>query len=724
MRRLFSAILLAAMATPQAGPAASAEEPAEKPKTTQAEPAPEIPAFTAQVDQVTVDAVVTDKKGTAFGGLTAADFTVLEDDVPQTLSHFEAVQLPVAPSATPPPRPRVASNVGPALRPGRTFVILFDDVHTTRGNGERAKTAIAQFLRTGVREGDQVTLVSSGGDAWWTSRMEEGRGDLMAVLKRLEGRYIPDRSPDRMSDYEAMRIEVLNDQDVAARVKRRFDSTGALNSSQSSGSSMAGMSDHDPMIWGRATEVYFQAVARNRLTLGTLKRVLESLTTSSGRKSVILVTDGFIDDPTLDDFKEVVKASRRANAAIYSVNSIGLAGLPVEFSAESSNPISEMDVGAAFMDDSMATSGNESLAADTGGFAVRNSNDLARGIERIADESRVYYLLGYNPTNTKLDGKFRKIEVRVNRKDVKIRARKGYYAPLEGGKAPAKKDAPRNDPQFQQALDSPFEVSDVPMRMTAYVFGEGLMGKVNTTVLTEVDVRDFAFKEVEGRFTDALEFLIVTAHRDSGEFWRYDQKVSMNLLPATRDKLNKHWLPIARDFELAPGAYQSKMVVRDANSGKVGSVTFAFDVPSLTSFRASSITLSDALQPAPPGDKGAAKPAPVLLARRTFESGSSLYAEFSIFGAAKDKTTGMPKVAAGYQIRDAKGTVRTDVAPTLIRPTSLGHLARLVGSTLKGFPAGEYDFALAVTDEISGKTLDLHEPFTVVAAEETRTASP
>jgi VWFA-related protein len=724
MRRLFSALLLGAMATPQAGPKASAQEPAEKSQAKQEEPAGEVPAFTAQVDQVTVDAVVTDKKGTAFGGLTANDFTVLEDDVPQTLSYFEAVQLPAAPSGAPPPKPRVATNMGPVSRTGRTFVVVFDDVHTTRGNGERAKTAIARFLRTGVREGDHVTLVSSGGDAWWTARMEEGRSDLMAVLKRLEGRYIPDRSPDRMSDYEAMRIEVLNDQDVAARVKRRFDSTGALNSSQSSGSSMAAMSDHDPIIWGRATEVYFQAVARNRITLGTLKRVLESLAGTKGRKSVILVTDGFIEDPTLEDFKEVVKASRRANAAIYSVNSIGLAGLPVEFSAESSNPISEMDVGAAFMDESMATSGNEDLAVDTGGFAVRNSNDLARGIERIADESRVYYLLGYISTNGKLDGKFRKIDVRVNRKDVKIRARKGYYAPLEGGKEPARKDTPRADPQFQQALDSPYEINDVPMRMTAYVFGEGLMGKANATVLTEVDVRKFDFKEAEGRFTDTLEFLIVTADRDSGEFWRYDQKVNMNLLPATRDRLFLRWLPIARDFELAPGSYQSKMVVRDKNSGKVGSVTFAFDVPALTSFRASSITLSDTLQPTPQGAKGASQPVPVLLARRTFDTGSQLYAEFSIFGAAKDKATGMPKVAAGYQIRDAKGAVHTNVAPSLIRPTSLGHLSRLIGSSLKGLPAGEYDFALAVTDEISGKTLDLHEPFTVVAAEEAASASP
>ncbi len=716
MRRL-PFIFLIATATAPTGTTARAEDPAMPAAGTTQETAPstsQIPAFSAQVDQVTVDAVVTDKKGNPMSGLVAGDFTVLEDDVPQNLSYFEAVELPASPSTTPPPKPRVTTNSDRSVRIGRTFVIVFDDVHTTRGNGERGKTAIAQFLKTGVREGDHVTLVSAAGDAWWSARMEEGRGDLMAVLKRLEGRYIPDRSPDRMSDYEAMRIQLFDDKDVAARVARRFDSTGALTSSRydTTGISAAG---HDPVIWGRATEVYFQAVARNRVTLKTLRRVLEALTTTKGRKSVILVTDGFVNDPSMEDFKEVVKASRRANAAIYTVDSVGLAGMPVEFGAESASPIADLDVGAAFMDASLSTEGSDDLADDSGGFTVKNANDLTRGIERIADESRIYYLLGYMPTNAKQDGRFRKIEVKVNRKDVKIRARKGYYAPLEGGKRTAdKNEVSRVDPQFQEALDSPYEAGDIPLRMTAYVFGEGLMGKANATVVTEIDVGGFAFEEKEGRSVDTLDFLIVAAHRDSGEFWRYDQKVNMNLLPATRERLSKSWLPIARDFELGPGAYQAKVVVRDKNSGKIGSVMFPFEIPDLTAFRTSSVTLSDTLQPTSPGDK-VDVPRPVLLARRTFPSGVKLYVQFSVFGAAKDKASGMPRVSAGYQIRAADGTVKDGLPESVIRPTSLGNLSRLMATTLGGYAPGRYDFVLSLKDEITGKTLEIHEPFTVAA---------
>jgi VWFA-related protein len=717
VRRLFLLLLVAATAAVSA-PRSVAEDP----KSQGGAPAPgapseqaQIPAFAAQVDQVTVDAVVTDKKGSAMGGLTAADFTVLEDGVPQTLSYFEAIEVPAEPSATPPPKPRVASNASSAAnRRGRTFVILFDDVHTTRGNGERAKTAIAQFLQTGVREGDHVTLVSAAGDAWWTARMEEGRDDLLTVLKRLEGRYIPDRAPDRISDYEAMRIQLYDDQDTAARVARRFESTGAMTTYQSSSPSMGG---RDPFIWARAREVYFQAVARTRVTLRTLRRVLESLEATKGRKSVILVTDGFVNDPSLGEFKDIVKASRRANAAIYTVDSIGLTALPVGFGAESSSPIANIDVGAAFMDASMSVGGGDDLAEDTGGFAVRNSNDLARGIERIADESRVYYLLGYIPTNGAQDGKFRKIEVKVGRKDVKIRARKGYYAPLPPGQTVADDQATtKSDPVFQQALDAPYQMSEIPMRMTAYVFGERLFGKAETTVVTEVDLRGFAFQEKEGRFADTLEFLIVVAHRDSGEYWRYDQKINMNLLPATRDRLDQHWMPISRDFELGPGAYQAKMVVRDANSGKVGSIMFGFEVPDLTAFRTSTLTLSDTLRPTPPGEESET-PRPVLLARRTFEPNAHFYALFSVFGAAKDEASGMPKVSAGYQILAADGTIKGGAPPSSIQPTSLGNLSRLVGTSLAGYAPGEYQFALSVKDEITGKTIEVKEPFTVVAPE-------
>src|SRR5262249_41475971 len=161
--------------------------------------------------------------------------------------------------------------------------------------------------------------------------------------------------------------------------------------------------------------------------------------------------------------------------------------------------------------------------------------------------------LGYIPQNATRDGKFRKIQVKVpNRKGLTIRARKGYFAPTPDGTLVAKKKPDNIDPQIQSALDSPYQEPGVPLRTTSYVFDETLLGKANTVIAADVDVSKFAFEEKDGRFQDALDYLIVVAHRETGEFYRYDQKVEMNLLPATRQRLATSWFPVVRDFELAP----------------------------------------------------------------------------------------------------------------------------------------------------------------------------
>ena len=201
-----------------AGLAAQTPSPAPSPAPAEAG----TPRFPAVVEQVTVDVVVTDKKGVPIPGLTEADFQILEENKPQKIVGFESIEVPATASAVAPARPKISTNLAPEIRTGRSFVIVFDDIHLAPHQAQRAKGAVAEFLRTGVREGDRVSLVATGGGAWWTTRMEAGREELMALLKRLDGRHIPDTAPDRMSDYEAMRIHVYRDPQVEAAVSRRF----------------------------------------------------------------------------------------------------------------------------------------------------------------------------------------------------------------------------------------------------------------------------------------------------------------------------------------------------------------------------------------------------------------------------------------------------------------------------------------------------------------------
>jgi hypothetical protein len=295
------------------------------------------------------------------------------------------------------------------------------------------------------------------------------------------------------------------------------------------------------------------------------------------------------------------------------------------------------------------------------------------------------------------------------RKGLTIRARKGYFAALDGNKTITKKSE-SFDPAIQSALDSPYQEQGVPIRATSYVFDETLLGKASALVAADVDISKFAYQEKDGRFQDTLDFLIVVAHRETGEFFRYDQKIEMNLMPATKERLAKSWYPIVRDFELAPGGYQAKIVVRDKNSGKIGTVIHEFEVADLSQFRTSTPVITDTLAP---DEEKKDVPRPAIIVRRTFAPGATLFASFEVYGATKEKPTGMPKVTAGYVVRRPDGSPVIEVAPSRINPTSLGKLTRIVGTRLPAEATGELEFVLSVKDEISGKTLEVKEPFTV-----------
>ncbi len=690
------------------------------PKSDQPSPPEAAPtlSFPTRVEQVVVDVVVTDKTGNAVRGLKPEDMTVLEDGQPQNVVSFEAIELPEKPPAAPPPRPRVSVNTSPEDQRGRTFAIIFDDTHLTPWRANKAKAAVASFLEKGVREGDRVMLVTTAGGMWWTARMTSGRAQLIDSLKRLDGRYIPETQPDRLSEYEAWRIHEYHDSATAQRVLRRWDTYGVTTTQRSQASESSGLASgtvDDPVLTGRATEVYQMAVTRIRATLDTIERVTSGLAAAKGRKSVILVSEGFIEDYNLPDFKRVIQTARRANAVIYFVNARGLDAMPTGMTAQFGPALPDQDMGGYFAEALDAVRGAESVADDSGGFTVRNTNDLAAGIERIAKETQAYYLLGYIPSNPARDGKFRKIQVKLTQgKGLHVRARKGYYAPSDTA-APTAQQKRGVDPVFQEALDSPWMQDGIPLRLTDYVGDEKMLGKAAVRLAAELDPRAVQFEEKDGRSCADLDFLMVVAHRQTGEYFRYDQSYQLKLLPTTRERITRLWMPIVRDFELAPGDYQAKVIVRDKRSGRVGTVMHEFSVPVLGGFRTSTPVLSDT-RAATPSEEGVPGGILTPLARREFGSGSELLCQFEVYGAKKDEQTGMPRVLQGYVVKRPDGSVLAAMAPSAIKPTSLGHLSRLFGFRLVDAPPGEYDLMMTLRDDLSGTSIERHEPFTVVPA--------
>jgi VWFA-related protein len=588
-------------------------------------------------------------------------------------------------------------------------------MHLSPLNSQRAKGAVAAFLDKGGREGDRVTLVSTGGGTWWSTRLEAGRADLLAILKELQGRRVPSDAYDRITDFEAMRITEYQDAQIGGRVARRFETYGVKSRQESQAARerretfIPGLID--PYVESRAKQVYMEAKSRNRITFETLERAIRPLAATKDRKTVLLVSEGFIYDPSEEAFKRVTEVARRANAVVYFVDTKGLVA-PSLFSAQFGAPIDERDLGAVLADSSQDAEGAEAMAVDTGGFAVRNTNDLVPGVERIAREAHSYYLLGFSPGNIPHDGRFRKLEVRVKRKGLTVRARKGYYAPGEGAPSVRPKQDDK-DTAMQEALDSPIFLDAIPVRMTAYVLQETLLGKARVLVAADVDVTKVAFQpspDDPGQLTGALDLLMVVAHRDSEEFSRYDQRIDLARKPGPVPPGAGSYR-IVRDFDLPPGGHQAKLVLRDVTTRKVATVAYDFEVPRLDDWRVSTPILTDAIQ----RPEGQDVLLPVLLTRRDFVERRPLYCRFDVYGAKKEKD-GMPRVRAGHILRAADGTVRSRSEATPILPTSLGALSRLMQIPLDVDP-GDYELVLSVKDEVAGKTQELVEPFRVRAEE-------
>ena len=664
-----------------------------------------------------MDVVVTDRRGEPVLDLRREDFAVSEDGVAQEVVAFDAVHRPASPTSSGPPAappPRSSSNREPAARAASHFVIVFDELHLTVPEAVRARKAVAEFLAGGVADGDRVALVGTAQGTRLTARMPEGRDALAQALSRLQPRLVNEAVRDRMSDYEAMRIDRDRDPQVTDVVMRRYLDTGEIpRDTASPGNAVIPDSDQvagwRDAVLARAAGVYARATARNEQALGVVGRSLEALAGERGRKSLVFASGGLVQDPRLAIYREVVSEARRVNAAVYFLDARGLSAAQTGMEGEIGTRTEFRDLGSWFTESRERGEGSQALAADTGGFSLSDTNDLAAGLARIGREARSYYLLGYAPTNKAADGRFRKIAVKVAREGVAVRARRGYFAP--GGAKTAKTATPAEgrDAAMQRALDAPFDLTDVPLRAIADVGPSREPGKATVRLLLEADVRGFAFAEKGGLARDTLELLLLVARQDTGEFTRFDQQLEMNLRPETRARYERDGFPIAREMPLAPGRYQARVVVRDRNGGHTGSLLHEFEVPPLEGLRVSTVELTDRAGEA----KADAPPVPEPTARRRFAAKGTLHCRFEVYGTAKDGASGKPNVTAGFAIRRSDGRFLVAMPETPLQAGPDGSLARRLGIPIDGAPSGRYEAIVVVTDVAAGRSAEAREPFEV-----------
>jgi VWFA-related protein len=702
----------------------------ERAATAQSQPG--LPRFPSQVELITVDAVVIDAGGHPVPGLTRDDFVVKENGRVQEIASFEAFVL--EPSDPPQAPPAVATNEPVAQRgAGRAFAILVDDVRIAPERTKVARDAVASFLERSVREGDLVTLRTSSGDVSWTARIPEGIEDLLTVLSRLKGRDVAPQYLDRMTEYEAFQIASREDAPSMAGRSPTVSIGSASGRAPAPGSEaapagaglgstkervkrrwldamMCTPNNCDSIIRAQAMAVDAHRRARMAATLQAVRRELGALALDHGRKSLFLLSEGFLEDYG-SDLRDVAAASREANTAIYFLDVRGLLAQPGFGSAADvarfSLPDPRDQAALRVEDTTFAAAGAETLADQTGGFSVRNTNDLGAGLERIAKESRVFYLLGFYPGPGKSAREWRRLSVEVKRPGLTVRARRGYTLRAEREAAPPPrkgKPRPGPEPAVVHALDSARDVPGIPLRAQAFVMEPRANGTVHVLVAAELDTSRLAGQPTAGGAVARLDVSVVALARDSGRGFRHDDTAEIPLraggIPA--------WRALVREFELPAGVTQVHVVVRDATSGAMGSVRQRFEVPLPGLFRVSTPILTDRVLPAPDGQ---GLPQPALAVHRVFSPGGGLYVQYEVFGAARDPRQGAPRVSAGLEVWDGAGRLARKVDPTAIAAAPDGRVVRQVGISLEGIDAGPYDLVLDVRDEVSGARLKHRESF-------------
>jgi len=683
MRRLLPAALAAVLLSPLP---LLAQAPAGAPA---ARPSPPPVTFAVEVGYVEVDAIVTDKAGQPVRDLKKEEFTVLEDGKPQTIDLFHQIDIPYErpePLAARPVPIDVQTNA--RAFDGRVYVIVLDELHTSPGRSLLVRAAARRFLERHFGEGDLAAVVHTAGPATAGQGLTSDRQLLLAAVDRFSGRELPSTTLSKIDEY------------------RRTQDTR-----------QQGDPVRDPDEMERAYNA--------RSSLDTLKSVSDWLGRLRGRRKAVLFFSEGIDynlydqinnreaSAVLDALRDATAAAARSNVSFYTIDPRGLGGLSDEM----------MEIQPVFDDPSLGLTPEglqgdlrlsqdslRVLADETSGFAAVNTNDFGDAFARLVKDSSAYYVLGYYPPGQRRDGRFHKLEVRVSRPGVKVRARSGYSLPRTKPPKPPSLAVAQTPAVLAELLDSPLPRPGLPMQMQATGFegdGPGAKGKIVLTL--EVGGDGFKFTEKDGAFHDVLELSILTVDA-AGKATGLNHRVQLDLKPRTHQMVEATGFRVLSVLEAAPGHQQVRIAGRSVNSERAGSVFYDVDVPEfgkgpltlsglvLTSAAAAmvptggSVPLLKDVLPGPPTATRAFYPLDTL----------ALFTEvYDAEPAPHTVDVETTLVAANGNVAFRTSDVRqTAAAKKADGVTPLAHTAQI---PLKNIPAGIYTLRVSATSRMGKK---------------------
>jgi VWFA-related protein len=564
---------------------------------------------------VLTNVVVRDKKtGAVVKGLKASDFTIYEDKKPQKIISFDYQNVDeaavLAEKSTASGKATVADllerNFAASpkeLKDHRLIVIFFDLSSMQDEDIDRAVEAAEKYVKTQMQPADLVALVS-------------------------------------MSTGLTMDQDFTSNKDALLRGLGKYNGTDATGFANGGTGSTSGTADDTSAFAADDTEYNSLNTDRELLAIRTIAKSLERV---DQRKSMLYFSGGLTRNGIENQasLRAATNEAAKANMAIYSVDSRGLQALPPvgDASTGSLRGNSAYSGGAATAQISSNAQSQETLdtlSMDTGGKAFFDSNDFAPAFQQIQHDTEAYYILGFRSTNQRQDGSYRHLTVKVNRDDVKIEYRPGYYA---GADFQHQKTEDREEALTEQ-MRSDLPATDVAVYLQALYF---MSSKNLYFIPVSLIVPGSQIPFVKGGDRDKATLDIVGQVKDAQGISVGNVRQTVKLAVDAAAEVQRKNIQYSTGFTLAPGRYHLKFVVRENQTGNMGSFETDIQVPDLKKAPLKMSSVVVASQRTPNTEKHAASPLVrdglewVPNVAHVFRQNQHLYFLYEVYDPGKSK---------------------------------------------------------------------------------------
>ncbi|MGD1103357.1 MAG: VWA domain-containing protein, partial [Terriglobia bacterium] len=531
----------------------------------------------AQTNLVLVDVRVYDKTGKPVTDLKQSDFRVTEDGVQQTISAFSLENIEKLAQATGgneqaqvidlaklPPE----VNAEQMLQDHRLLVFFFDLSSMQPDELMRALKASNDFVTNRMTPADLIAVVTYSASLRMVQDFTNSRDSLKKVLHTI----------------------------LVGEESSSLATAGAIG--EAGGTDANGMEvvaqDVSDAFTPDETEFNIFNTDEKLIAIESLATMLRNV---PGRKSVLHFSSGITrtGQENQAQLRAATDAANQADVSLYTMDARGLAALPPGGDASSSSPsATALYSGSAVASQVSSLQGSRetlaTLATDTGGRNFYDLNDFSPAFEEVQKENSSYYLVGYSPTNTRSDGRFRHIRVEVARPGLKVQARPGYFAP----KSFRQFTRAEKEIQLQQVMDLDVPFVDLPFVVETAYFRRP--DKKFTVVLAaKIPGSQVAFLKKSGKHETEFDFAWKLTDDKNHIAGQLRDTLPVRMTNDTFDEIIGSNLFYEGEITLPPGKYNLKAVVRENEGGKIGTFEAPMVVPDVsdTGLGLSSIVLSN-----------------------------------------------------------------------------------------------------------------------------------